>query len=357
MSTDFILGQNITCLCVLTVLTVVIYVFGSGQRRPLLLLGGTLLALAAIGMRIMMIGQAVKVPSYRISAMGMVSVTLAVLSLAAVTGSFFIRRERLTLSVNWITLLVALSPVWLSGLLCVLIHDVSFLWSGLTVTVLTLWFVFNRDREKELQKNAQEIERQQAVLFQEQMQPHFLFNSMSVIHSLCDANPALAAEGIENLAGYLRNNLDALASDRLIPFQQEMAHIDQYVTLVKLNPTRSFEVVYDLAVIDFYLPALSIQPLVENAIRHGLRSVTEGGTVIVSTQRQGDAIRITVEDNGSGFVESMTDKQRERIGHGIANVRKRLESQCGGSLHINSDKGGTKMVVIIPKNGGESKKW
>ena len=125
MSTDFILGQNITCLCVLTVLTVVIYVFGSGQRRPLLLLGGTLLALAAIGMRIMMIGQAAEVPSYRISAMGMVSVILAVLSLAAVTGSFFIRRERLTLSVNWITLLVALSPVWLSGLLCVLIHDVS----------------------------------------------------------------------------------------------------------------------------------------------------------------------------------------------------------------------------------------
>lgn len=357
MSTDFILGQDITCLCVLTVLTVVIYVFGSGQRRPLLLLSGTLLALAAISMRIMMIGRAAEVSSVQISAMGMASALMSFLSLAAVTASFFICGGRLSLSVNWLTLLLTLFPVWLSGLLGAMTHDYAFFWSGLTVTVLMSWFIFNRDMEKELQKKAGEIERQQAVLFQEQMQPHFLFNSMSNIRELCDADPALAAEGIENLAGYLRNNLDALASDKLIPFKAEMEHIGQYVALVKLNPARSFEVVYDLAVIDFYVPALSIQPLVENAIRHGVRSMREGGTVIVSTERQGDAIRITVEDNGSGFPESMPDKQRERAGHGIANVRKRLESRCGGSLHIHSDKNGTKMVVMIPKNGGNRQKW
>ncbi len=349
MSTDYILGQDITCLCVLTVLTVVIYVFGSGQRRPLLLLGSTLLALTAISMRIMMIGKAADVSPVEISAMGMASAAAAFLSLTAVTASFFIHSNRLCLSVNWLTLLVALSPVWLAGLIGVVTRDGTFFWGGLTVTVLTAWFVFNRDREKELQKQAAKIERQQAVLFQEQMQPHFLFNSMSAIRELCDANPALAAEGIEHLADYLRNNLDTLASEKLIPFQQEMAHIDQYVTLVKLNPANRFEIVYDLAVIDFYLPALSIQPLVENAIRHGISTMSKDGTVIISTERQGNAIRITVEDNGSGFAESMPDQQRERAGHGIANVRKRLESQCGGSLHINSDKSGTKMVVIIPK--------
>lgn len=350
MNTDFVLGQNITCLCVLTVLTVVIYLFGSAQRRPLLLLGGTLLALAAVSMRIMMIGKSLTNSVTEIAAMGTVSIAMAVLSLALVIESFFIRNGKLSLSVNWLRLLAALSPVWLSGLYGAVTRDFAFFWCGLTVTVLTAWFLFNRDREKELREKAEEIERQQAFLFQEQMQPHFLFNSMSSIRELCDANPALAAEGIENLAGYLRNNLDALASEKLIPFEEEIRHIEQFVALVKLNPARHFEMVYDLSVIDFYIPALSIQPLVENSIRHGIHSMPEGGMVIVSTERQGSVITITVEDNGTGLPE----KQPESAGHGIDSVRKLLESKCGGSLHIHSGRNGTKTIVIIPNSGGHN---
>ena len=74
----------------------------------------------------------------------------------------------------------------------------------------------------------------------------------------------------------------------------------------------------------------------------------EDGTVIVSTECLGDAVKITIEDNGPGFPDSATDKQRERVSRGLDNLSKRLESRCGGSLHINSYQSGTKVVVLIP---------
>ena len=152
-----------------------------------------------------------------------------------------------------------------------------------------------------------------------------------------------------SLSDYLRQNIDALSSDKPIPFKREMEHIRAYVTLEKLRAPGEFEVVFDLQEIDFTLPALSIQPLVENAILHGVRELDGNGLVIVSTERQGDYIRVIVEDNGHGFPKGISNRQKERLSHGLENVRTRLNTQCGGSLHINSKESGARMVVLLPQ--------
>ena len=208
---------------------------------------------------------------------------------------------------------------------------------------------YHQSKEVELRNYAMEVERRQMLVLQEQMRPHFIFNAMDSIRDLCETDPAAAADGMGSLSDYLRQNIDALSSDKPIPFTREMEHIQAYVALEKLRAPGEFEVVFDLQEIDFTLPALSIQPLVENAILHGVRELDRNGLVIVSTERQGDYIRVIVEDNGHGFPKGISNRQKERLSHGLENVRTRLNTQCGGSLHINSKESGARMVVLLPQ--------
>ena len=248
------------------------------------------------------------------------------------------------------TLLSAAIPVWLAGLYLVITRDSSMFYSAMTLSLLIVLLFYQRELEETLKKRAEEIERHQAAVFQWQMQPHFIFNSLSAIRTLIETEPELASFGLENLAGYLRKNIDALTMETLIPFERELEHIEQYVALEKMNPSNRFDVIYDLRIIDFSLPALTVQPLVENAIRHGVRSLGQDGMVFVTTERHGKMIRVIVEDNGPGFPKNITEQQKQRVSHGLESVRMRLKSQCGGSLHIRRDENGTRLIVLIPKS-------
>ena len=220
---------------------------------------------------------------------------------------------------------------------------------ALSLSLLLEIGFYHQSKEAELRDFAREVERHQALVLQEQMQSHFIFNTLHAIHDLCETDPASAAIGVDRLAGYLRQNINALSSGEQVPFVQEIEHIQAYVALEKLRAPGEFEVVFDLQEIDFTLPALSIQPLVENAILHGVRELDRNGLVIVSTERQGDYIRVIVEDNGHGFLKGISNRQKERLSHALENVRTRLDTQCGGSLHINSKKSGTRIVVLLPQ--------
>ena len=108
------------------------------------------------------------------------------------------------------------------------------------------------------------------------------------------------------------------------------------------------EILFDLQSGDFLLPALSVQPLVENAIKHGLMKLPEGGTVKVSSYETENHYCVSVEDNGAGFDTSVLLDEREHIG--LRNIRSRVESMCGGTVHVESTPGvGTKVVILIPK--------
>ena len=208
------------------------------------------------------------------------------------------------------------------------------------------------ESEKKLMETEKHLGLTQAAQLAVQMQPHFIFNTLSAIESLCQTDPQAAAESVENLAGYLRGNMDALTSEGLIPFDTEMRHIRQYIALEQADPSRRFSFDYELNVRDFSLPALTVQPIVENAVKHGALTRRDGtGRVMLTTDLIGRMIRITVTDNGTGN-DDLTETQKEKRGIGIESTEKRLETLCNGSLRILSDEHGTRAVILIPRQGG-----
>lgn len=351
MKADFLAGQQSVCFVALFVL--VLTIFRSRRREQFLdaVLSGAVLLLCAIALEF--VNRTYVVWNWDDSATVRIfrgaATALSVVSGALILLSFFFRKASKQNGNRWTALAVASIPVWAAGLVWIFTRETALFSIAETFSIIIVVCFYQGNAERFLERRAEEIENRQSMLFQWQMRPHFLFNTMNTIRELLDSNPALASEGLDNLAGYLRKNLDALTFDHMIPFEQELEHIEQYVMLEKMNPANQFEVIYDLQIIDFSLPALSVQPLVENAIRHGVRSLGDEGLIFVVTERHGDAVRIIVEDNGPGFSGDETERRKEHSSQGLENVRRRLETQCGGSLHVRSDENGTRLIVIIPK--------
>lgn len=180
-----------------------------------------------------------------------------------------------------------------------------------------------------------------------QIQPHFLYNTLSTIQALCRIDPQKAFETTGKFGTYLRNNIDYLDQTDLIELEKELEHTKIYAEIEMLRFPK-IEVEYDIEAKDFYLPALTIQPLVENAIRHGVRS-REHGIVKVSTKEKDDYYEIIISDNGVGFdIENLKKKDGTHIG--ISNVNERISDMCGGTFTIESeiDKG-TIVTIKIPR--------
>lgn len=229
--------------------------------------------------------------------------------------------------------------------------SIGFFGMAWSVTLHLIYDVIQIEREHKLAETERKLNRGQALLMTVQMEPHFIFNTLSSIEGLCHTDIQAAAESIENLSGYLRANIDALASETLIPFDEELRHIRQYVALELADPARQFRFEYELDVRDFAIPPLTVQPIVENAVKHGALTHRDGkGCVLLATEAFGSFIRITVTDNGLTG-SGLTDAQREHRSIGIESTRKRLSALCGGRLEYNTGETGTKTVILIPKKG------
>lgn len=204
-------------------------------------------------------------------------------------------------------------------------------------------------KNKKLQK---ELESGRIAVMLSQIQPHFLYNSLTSVMDLCDSNPKQAKAAIADFADYLRGNLSALKTEKLIPFARELEHMEKYLRLEKLRFQEELEIVYDIRCKDFQLPALSVQPLVENAVKHGLGRKAGGGTVTIRTLETETEYIIEVVDDGVGFAEGeYADDGADHIG--LENIRKRLDMMQSAKLEIESVKGeGTLSRILIPKRRG-----
>ena len=199
------------------------------------------------------------------------------------------------------------------------------------------------------QKMKEELENSRITVMLSQIQPHFLYNSLTSVMDLCDRDPKQAKAAIADFAGYLRGNLSSLKVENLISFGTELEHIEKYLRLEKLRFQDELEVVYDIQTRDFMLPALSIQPLVENAVKHGVGQKIGGGTVTINTTETEDEYIICVTDDGVGFTEGeYSDDGGTHVG--IENIKKRLDMMINARLEIESKIGeGTKACILIPK--------
>ena len=213
------------------------------------------------------------------------------------------------------------------------------------INYIWLHLQFVREHERALQAE------QRIQIMMTQIQPHFLYNTLTVIQSLCRSDPAQAEEATVQFANYLRGNMDALQTNAPIPFIRELEHTKEYLALEQMRFEDKLSVRYDIPCQSFTLPILTLQPIVENAVRHGVRGNADGrGEVVISTREYADRYEITVTDNGPGCEPEKQEKDPGKSHVGIQNVRERLAQMCGGSLRVESAPGaGTTVTVTLPK--------
>ena len=198
------------------------------------------------------------------------------------------------------------------------------------------------------EKERRQTELQTAVMLS-QIQPHFLYNALNTISSLCEMDALRARDAIDSFARYLRMNMNSLESRRLVLFSEELEHTRTYLNIEQLRFGEDLKVIYDIGCDDFRLPPLCVQPLAENAVKHGLRR-TDGGTVTIRTRREGNTVHITVTDNGAGFTPDALKSENDREHIGMENVRARLSAFCNGALTVRSRPGeGTVAEIILPE--------
>ena len=184
-----------------------------------------------------------------------------------------------------------------------------------------------------------------------QIRPHFIYNTLGSIEQLCDLDPKKAGELVHDFAKYLRGNFGELDNPKPILMSQEMEHVHHYVSIENVrfpDMTFTFEMNSD----DFHIPALTVQPIVENAIKHGLMKLQKGGTIRVISFETENEYCVSVVDDGVGFDTNLLLDERKHVG--LRNIRERLNAMVNGTLEIESTVGvGTRVLIKIPK---ESKK-
>lgn len=199
------------------------------------------------------------------------------------------------------------------------------------------------NEEKEIK-----LREQRVSLMLSQIQPHFLYNTLNIITALCRTNPKLAEETTIKFSKYLKENMYSMGENDTHPFSQELEHTNIYLDIEKLRFGDRVKVEYDIKSDDFNMPVLTLQPIVENAVKHGICKKLDGGTIKISTEKKGRDHIITIADNGIGFeIDKALNDGKPHIG--IQNVNERLKSTVKAEMKITSLIGiGTTVKIIIP---------
>ena len=240
------------------------------------------------------------------------------------------------------------------------LFDISYVLSALAMYSLILSDQIEQDRrhQQEIAEQQREIAQQQREIAHErasvmvlQMRPHFIYNTLVSIHNLCRLDPRKAQQITKDFTNYLRRNFNAVASDSAVPFSTELEHTRAYLAVEQAQYDDMLVVDYDTPFTRFRLPPLTLQPIVENAVKHGMDPYSGPLRISVRTRHTDAGTEIIVEDNGPGF-DAAADNSEPGIA--LKNIRQRLEMMCGGSLAITSGAGGGTVVkMTIPDSAAQ----
>ena len=223
-------------------------------------------------------------------------------------------------------------------------HGYSVTGAGFTISILIIYTSIYRRRRRELanKRNA---------LMLSQINPHFIYNTFSTIAAMCDSSPAQAKHLTIDFAQYLRRNINSLSNEDLIPFEQELEHVECYLKIEKARFREHLNVIYSIQCKNFSIPPLTLQPLVENAVKHGITKKATGGTVKICTYEEELCYVVEIIDDGVGF-----DAENAEMHVGLENVRSRARAMCHAEMYIKSTVGvGTRIRIEIPKKKGKRK--
>ena len=254
----------------------------------------------------------------------------------------------------YFTLVIAAVPISLIALVrrwkkLARAQRVMFLICFLTTTSLQLilvemYLIFGLIRRYMAERD--EAARQRARAAVAQMRPHFIYNTLMSLYYLCPQNPLKAQSVIKDFTRYLQKNFNAIAVEDMILFEQELEHTRAYLAVEQACFEGHLFVEFDTPVMFFKLPPLTLQPIVENAVKHGLTPELEPLYVSVVTLDVAQGVQIIVEDTGPGYAP--TDDDAPQLA--LSNIRERLKTMCGGTLEIEPrEAGGTKVTLFIPR--------
>ena len=218
---------------------------------------------------------------------------------------------------------------------------------SIIVSIEILFLFVNVKKNITLANEARRTKEVEVKMMMSQIQPHFIYNTLASISTLIRIDPDKAQKGLDDFTEYLRANLSSLTDSGLIPFSSELKHIETYLSLEKMRFDDRLSVKYDIQTSEFLVPPLSIQPLVENAVKHGILKKIEGGEIIIKTSKDDNAYIVEISDNGVGFdINSLNKDDNSHIG--LNNVKYRVQSMCHGNLLVKSEinKGSTVTVLF-----------
>ncbi len=222
-------------------------------------------------------------------------------------------------------------------------------YATIILAVEILFFFVNVQKNIDLLQEEEKNQEAQVKLMLSQIQPHFMYNSLSAISTLITTDPEKAQTSLDEFTEYLRTNLASITETRLIPFVTELKHIQTYVSLEKMRFNDRINVIYDIGTTDFFIPPLTIQPIVENAIKHGILKKIEGGTVTITTYETDTEVIVEIKDDGIGF-DLKNINFDENVHFGLKNISYRIKQTCNGDLNITSKKNvGTNIRVTFKK--------
>ncbi len=222
-------------------------------------------------------------------------------------------------------------------------------YASIIIAIEILFFFINVSKNITIAKQEEANKEAQIKVMMSQIQPHFIYNSLSSISTLIPIDPDKAQKALDDFTEYLRHNLSSLSETKLIPFESEFRHIETFIALEKIRFNDRINTFFDIKAKDFFVPPLSLQPIVENAIKHGILNRIEGGTLTIRTFETDDAYVVRIIDDGVGFdINSVDFESNTHIG--INNIKSRLNSMCNAEIKLESEPGqGTEVRVTFYK--------
>ena len=256
-----------------------------------------------------------------------------------------IKRRKVLSKKVFISLLIYLVPMTAMLIVHTFVAIEIFVVFGMALFAFIMYGLILSDNLEKYMRQQREIAEQRANIMVLQMRPHFIYNSLMGIYYLCDQDAEKAKQVTLDFTTYLRKNFSAIASKDTIPFNEELEHTRAYLAIEQAQFEDSLFIDFDTPHTSFRVPPLTLQPIVENAVVHGLRGSNAPIHISVITRKSDTANEIIVEDDGPGF--RSTDNDDPHIA--LDNIRERLDIMCGGTISISPrQEGGTSVKVTIP---------
>ena len=249
------------------------------------------------------------------------------------------------------TLIYLLLPV-VAVVIQSIFYGISFTYLSIVISALMLFISFEVNYVKYNTEKERKLAEERIRLFNQQIQPHFVFNSLSIIRYLCRKSPDEAVETIDEFSGYLRKSTDLMNSESCVPVSRELDLVKNYIYMQEKRFGDSIKYEFEINDTDFEIPPFTIQTLVENAIEHGFRlSGIENGIINIKTYNDNKMHFVVIKDNGIGFNTDIISDETQTEHIGIRNTRERLRLMLCGTLDINSKlHEGTEVIIRIPED-------